>query len=124
KRHVPVIVQDAPQRGGDLPLGQDARRALVQQRLEQVVLRTVEQGHVNRGTPQRPGREQAREAAADDYHSAPVVLVVHGTRRPSFVRSATPAGQPAGSCQESRSGSSRSASLGPPLPPPSASPPT
>ena len=56
------------QRQGDLALGQDAGRALVQQRLEQVVLGPVEQGHLDRRVPQRPRREQAGEAAADDHY--------------------------------------------------------
>src|SRR5215469_11038383 len=58
-------------------LANERRAAQVQQRLKQVMLRTVDEGHLDRGPPQRPGGEQAREAAADDHHPAPAVLIVH-----------------------------------------------
>ena len=41
-------------------------RHLVEQRLEQVVVRPVDQGHLDRGAPQEARREEPAEAAADD----------------------------------------------------------
>jgi len=81
--HVAVAPEHVAQRGGDLPLGQDAGRALVQQRLEQVVLRPVDQGHLDRGAPQRPDGEQAGEPAADDHHPGRAGVVLHGSPRSS-----------------------------------------
>ena len=113
--HVLVLAQQVAQRGGDLPLGEDSRRALVEQRLEQVMRGPVDQGDLDRGPAQRPDREQAGEPASDDHHPALAALVVHAA--PSLLGSVRkPAGQPAGSYQASRSGSRRSASLGPQVP--------
>ncbi len=50
-----VPLEHAAQRGGDLPLGQDAGRALVEQRLEQVVVRRGRSG-----SPTRRGRARGR----------------------------------------------------------------
>ena len=68
---VPVLLQQVAQRRRDLALGQDAGRALVEQRLEQVVRGPVDQGHVDRGLAQRPRREQPGETAADDHDPWP-----------------------------------------------------
>ena len=103
--NVPVPAQHVPQRRGDLALGQDPGRALVQQGLEQVVLAPVDEGDLDRGTAQGPGGEQPGESAADDHHTALAMLVAHEA-----------SGEPAGSYQLSRSGSSRVASPGPQLP--------
>src|SRR5215467_15645689 len=108
-----MFSEQRTQRGGDLPLRQDAGRALVQQRLEQVMLGPVDEGHLQR-LLQPPGREQAGESAADDHHPG-AGCCGHGLPR-SFVLYGLRVGQPLGSCQVSRSGSSRSASLGPQLP--------
>jgi hypothetical protein len=62
------LSQQAAQGMGDLPLGQDAGGVLVEQRREQVVLRPVEQGHLNRRLAQCPGGEQAGEPPADDHY--------------------------------------------------------
>ena len=59
---VAVVPEQVAQRSGDLSLGQDAGRALVQQRLEQVVLGAADEGHLDRRAPQRPDGEQAGEA--------------------------------------------------------------
>src|SRR4029453_12189174 len=58
---VVVLLEQLTQRGRDLPLRQDAGRALVEQRLEQVVLSAVDQGDLDRCPLQPPGREQAGE---------------------------------------------------------------
>ena len=107
-----VLLEHAAQGRGDLSLGQDAGRALVKQRLEQVVGRPVDEGHRHRGAPQRAGGEQPAEAAADDHHAARTALA-------SAVSHAGPPAQPgwpAGSCQATCPVSSRSASFGPQLP--------
>ena len=102
-----VLLEQVTQRLGDLPLGHDAGSALVEQRLEHVVLGAVDERH--RGAfPQRADREQAGEAAAHDHHAALPGLMCH-----RMLRSIP---HPAGSCQVSRLGSSRSASSGPQLP--------
>ena len=67
---VAVAAQDPAQRCGDLPLGQDAGRALVEQRLEQVVRRPVDEGHRHGRAAQCAGGEQPAETAADDHHAA------------------------------------------------------
>ena len=108
---VAVLGQQLAQRRGDLALGQDAGRALVQHRLEQVMLGPVDEGHLDRRARQHPGGEQPGESAAHDHHPALAVLVVH-----AVFRSVPWRAQPAGSSHLSRSGSSRSASVGPQLP--------
>ncbi len=64
-----VSFEHAAQRRGDLPLGQNTGRALVEQRLEQVLLGPVDEGH-RHVAPERPGGEQPAEAAADDDDAA------------------------------------------------------
>src|SRR5215469_8099983 len=82
-RHQKKLCRDHPRsttRPGPKPpsvLANERRAARVQQRLKQVMLRTLDEGHLDRGPPQRPGGEQAREAAADDHDPAPAVLIVH-----------------------------------------------
>ena len=53
---VVVPLDQLAQRRGDLALGQDAGRALVQQRLEQVMLGPVDEGHLDRRARPAPGR--------------------------------------------------------------------
>jgi len=48
---VRVAAEDVPGRRGDVTLGEDARRHLVEQRLEQVMVGAVDHGHVHRSTP-------------------------------------------------------------------------
>ena len=80
---VPVLPEQLAQRHRDLPLGQDAGRALVQQRLEQVMLGAVEQGHLDRRPAERPHREQPGEPAAHDYHPASPGSLGHGSPLPT-----------------------------------------
>ena len=56
--------QDVPERGGDLPLGEDAGRDLVQERLEQMMGLAVDEGDVDRRPAERARREEPAEAAA------------------------------------------------------------
>ena len=74
--------QQFAQRVGDPALGQDAGSALVEQRREQVMLSPVEQGHLDRSVPQRPGGEQAGQPAADDHYPTGSGCLVHGVPRP------------------------------------------
>ena len=59
-------MQDVSRRRGDLPFGEDAGRDLVEQRLEEVVVRAVDQAHVHRRAPQEARREETAEARPDD----------------------------------------------------------
>ena len=56
---------------GDLPLGEDPGGHLVEQRLEQVVRRPRDQGHLDVGAFERLGTEQSPEARPDDHYSVP-----------------------------------------------------
>ena len=66
---VALVAQHLARGRSDLPIGEDARRDLIQQWLEEVVGGPVDQGHRDRGPFQAPGREQASEARADDHHA-------------------------------------------------------
>ena len=72
-----MLPEHPPQRRGDLSLRQDARRALVQQRLEHVLGCAVDERDRERTAAQCPGREQPGEAAADDDHPCGRVLLIH-----------------------------------------------
>ncbi len=66
--HVLLAAHDVAQRGGDLSGRQHPGRRLVEQRLEQVVVAPVDQGHIDGLTAEVPGGGQAPEPAADDDH--------------------------------------------------------
>jgi hypothetical protein len=68
---VVLVAQDLPGGGGDLALGEDAGRHLVEQRLEEVVGGLGHEGDVDRGLPELLGCEEATEAGADDDHPGP-----------------------------------------------------
>jgi hypothetical protein len=72
-----VLPEQIAQRGRDLALGQDSRSALIQQRLEDMVLGAIDDGHRDIAAPQGPGREQAGKAAAHDHHPALTRFVCH-----------------------------------------------
>ena len=57
---VAVPLQDVAQRDRDLSLGQDPGGALVEQRLEQVVLGAVDQGDLDGGLRAAPAPRTAR----------------------------------------------------------------
>ena len=75
--------QDLTGRRGDLALGEDAGRDLVEQRLEEVVGRLGDHGDVDVGPLERLGAEQPTEARADHHHAVSVCLplcaAVHGS---------------------------------------------
>jgi hypothetical protein len=75
--HVLLPAQDLPRRRGDLALGQDAGRDLVEQRLEQVVARAVDEGDLDVGASQRLGGEQAAEAGPDDDNAVTRTIGAH-----------------------------------------------
>ena len=64
---VALVAEDVPERRRDVPLRQDARRHLVEQRLEEVVRLPVDQRHVDGRPAQRLRGGEAAEAAADDH---------------------------------------------------------
>ncbi len=68
----PVVAQDVAGRRRDLPLREDARRHLVEQWLEEVMVRPVDQGHADRSQFQGSGGEQAAEARPDDHDVVPL----------------------------------------------------
>ena len=70
-RGVALLGQDLPRRRGDLALGEDAGRHLVEQRLEEVVRGLRDHGHVDVGPAQGLGAEQAAEAGADHHDLVP-----------------------------------------------------
>ena len=56
------------------------RRDLIEQRLEDVVVRAIDQRDVHRRTLERARRVQSAEAAADDDHARPATLEHPGLR--------------------------------------------
>ena len=74
-RHIAPAAEDLAQRGGDLARRQRAGRHLVAQRLEQVVVVTVDQRHIGVEASQPLDGEHPAEAAADHDH-------VRAPRRP------------------------------------------
>ena len=68
-RRVPLRLQDAAYRRGNLCGAQNRRRDLVQERLEQVMVLPVDQDHVRVGLAKRLGRGKASEAASHDHDS-------------------------------------------------------
>jgi hypothetical protein len=76
---------DPPGGRRDLALGQDPGRHLVEQRLEQVVRRLGDHGHLDVGAAQRLGAEEAPEAGADHHHPVPLAAVLIVARHASIV---------------------------------------
>jgi hypothetical protein len=64
-----LAAEDAAYRRSDLSLGEDACRNLVEERLEEVVVHSVHEGHVDWGAPQEAGREESAETTSDDDDS-------------------------------------------------------
>ena len=54
---VPLVAQNVADRRRDVPLGENPRRDLIEQRLKQVVVRPVNDAHIDIGTPQRLRRK-------------------------------------------------------------------
>jgi hypothetical protein len=61
--------EKAAQRRRNLPGGQDARRDLVQQRLEEMVVRPIHQRDLDVLAAQRLRDAHAAETATDDHHA-------------------------------------------------------
>ena len=82
---IPLVAQHVAQRRRDVSLGEDPRRELVEQRLEQVVVGPVDERDVDVGPPQPLGGGESAEAAADDHHLVPASRsrAIHLSRRPS-----------------------------------------
>ena len=76
---VGLAAEDAAQRRGDLALGEDAGRHLVEQRLEQVVVRPVDERDLDGRAAERLGGVQAAEAAADDQDPVRGSLSLRGS---------------------------------------------
>jgi hypothetical protein len=78
-RGVPLFAQEPADGHGDVARGQHRRRHLVEQRLEEVVVRAVDDRHVHRGALELLRRLDPREPAADDHHvrAAPAPLSSH-----------------------------------------------
>jgi hypothetical protein len=66
--------KEAPQRGRNLAGREDTGRDLVEERLEEMVVRAVDEGDVDRLPTERPRRSQPTEAAADDDYAVPARL--------------------------------------------------
>ena len=69
---VALAGQHLARRRGDLALGEDAGRHLVEQRLEEVVGGLRDHRHVDVGAPQRLGAEEPAEAGTDHDDPVPV----------------------------------------------------
>ncbi len=86
-RRVPLVPEDVADRRRDVTLGQDPRRKLVEQRLEQVVVRPVDHRDVDIGAPQAASRRRAHRTRSRrsrrDGGAAVVSLVVMVTASPS-----------------------------------------
>ena len=105
---VALVAKDVAERRCDVPLRQDARRDLVEQRLEEVVRLPVDHRHVDRRPAQRLRGGEAAEAAADDHDP-----MASGHRlRPRLRRAASPAGgsSRAGRCSSRAAAGRRSSS--------------
>ncbi len=74
-RGVRLPAQHAAQRRRDLALGERAGGHLVEQRLEQVMVRPVDEGDGDRCAAEGPGGRQAAEPAADDDDPVGVIRV-------------------------------------------------
>ena len=69
---VPLVAENVTDRQRDVPLGQNARRELMQQRLNQMVICPVDDGDIDLGAPQRLRRRESAESAADDHDVMPM----------------------------------------------------
>ena len=66
--HVALATKHVAYGRGDVPLGEDGRGHLIEERLEEMVVDPVHEGHLDRGAPQEAGGEEPAEAASDDNH--------------------------------------------------------
>ena len=77
--HLLVLGHDAADGRGDLRWRQARHGHLVEQRLEQMVVRAVDQGDLDRRPVERLRRLEAPETTTDDHH--PTALGIHGSCR-------------------------------------------
>jgi hypothetical protein len=68
---VPLVPKDVADRRSDVPLGENPRRELIEQRLKQVVIRPVDDGDLDIGAAQRFRGKESAESAADDHDLVP-----------------------------------------------------
>ena len=64
---VPLAPQDLAQRRGDVGRAQPRRRDLVEERLEQVMVASIDEGEAHGSAAQAARRPQPPEAAAQDH---------------------------------------------------------
>src|SRR5262249_46174405 len=83
-RGVALSSEDAANRGGDLPRAQDRRRHLIQQRLEQMMVLTIDQDDVDLGLPEGLRGGEATEASPHDHDARR--RITHGGPRSRPVR--------------------------------------
>jgi hypothetical protein len=64
-----MALEDRPQRIRDLAGGERSRGDLIRERLEQVEVPSVDEGHFDRRSPKLSDGLESAKAAADDDHS-------------------------------------------------------
>ena len=81
---IPLVAQDFAERRRDVALGEDPRRELVEQRLEQVVVGPVDERDVDIRPAQSLGGRESAEPAADDRYPVPAyrLRAIHPNVRP------------------------------------------
>jgi hypothetical protein len=65
---VPLVPEDVTDRRRDVALREDPRRKLVEQRLEQVMICTVDDSNLDIGALQCPRGKESAEPTANDYY--------------------------------------------------------
>ncbi len=76
-----VVPQHVADGGSDLPLREDAGRHLVEQRLEEVMVRAVDERDPHGRTLERASGKEPSEAASDDHDMVPRVAAhAHSSR--------------------------------------------
>ena len=65
------MAEHVADRQRDVALGENPRRELMEQRLNQVMIRPVDDGDFDLGAPQRLRRNESSESAADDHDVMP-----------------------------------------------------
>ena len=70
---VRLAPEDVADRRRDVALGKDPGGHLLEQRRKHVMVRSVDDRHVDLGPAERPGRKQAPEPRSDDYHAMPAL---------------------------------------------------
>jgi hypothetical protein len=71
---IPLVTENFADWRRDVAFGENPRRDLTQQRLNQVVIRPVDDRDIDIGTPQCFRRREPTESAADNHHVRPAVV--------------------------------------------------